>query len=326
MTPRPAATSSRPLVGGIAVAVTMIVLVALAIGVHRPVFMLLLLVGVSGTVWCVARALPNAAALTITLAACIPIYAAAFAMLEMTLFKRAHPFGVAAAFFVPLAGFTGSVVWRKDAIGRRLGSPAAARPEILLRGLGWLGACFAIAGAAALLVPVAAGGAAETAILLAAMLAMTLVTVLLAADVACLLAETGVLFRIFLDRMRHRVVPVFSFVVVFLFIGVVFATLYAILDRLAPVPTFSVGGQAASLSFPDAVYFSFVTLSTIGYGDITPIGTLARFLVMAEIVFGVVLLLFAFAEIIGYDRDGGASAAVDGTGSSLPPDDPTRRG
>jgi putative Mn2+ efflux pump MntP len=41
----------------------------------------------------------------------------------------------------------------------------------------------------------------------------------------------------------------------------------------------------------DAIYFSVVTMTTVGYGDILPVGHLARWLCVAEIVSGVILLV-----------------------------------
>jgi len=52
------------------------------------------------------------------------------------------------------------------------------------------------------------------------------------------------------------------------------------------------------LSFSDTIYFSVITLSTVGYGDITPVGPLVRALATVEVVAGLLLLLFGFAEIM----------------------------
>ncbi len=39
-----------------------------------------------------------------------------------------------------------------------------------------------------------------------------------------------------------------------------------------------------------AIYFSFVTIATVGYGDIAPKSTLAQFTVVSEIMVGLYLL------------------------------------
>ena len=67
------------------------------------------------------------------------------------------------------------------------------------------------------------------------------------------------------------------------------------------------GGSPAS--FSDLVYFSFVTLLTIGFGDVTPVAPLARALVVFEGLFGVVFTTIVMASLVaGYlrHREGGA--------------------
>jgi ion channel len=51
--------------------------------------------------------------------------------------------------------------------------------------------------------------------------------------------------------------------------------------------------------FPDALYFSTVTLSTAGYGDIAPVSDLARMMVSLEIVVSFGLLGFLLSRVAG---------------------------
>jgi hypothetical protein len=51
--------------------------------------------------------------------------------------------------------------------------------------------------------------------------------------------------------------------------------------------------------FPDALYFSTVTLSTAGYGDIAPVSDLARMMVSLEIVISFGLLGFLLSRVAG---------------------------
>ena len=46
-------------------------------------------------------------------------------------------------------------------------------------------------------------------------------------------------------------------------------------------------------------YFSFVTLTTLGYGDITPVSNTARTLSWLEAVFGQVYLVVLVANLVG---------------------------
>jgi hypothetical protein len=67
------------------------------------------------------------------------------------------------------------------------------------------------------------------------------------------------------------------------------------------------GGQVFSQSlarFVDAAYFSTVTLSTTGFGDIVPLSDVARALVALEIVTGFGLLGFLLSRVAGYVSPG----------------------
>jgi len=48
----------------------------------------------------------------------------------------------------------------------------------------------------------------------------------------------------------------------------------------------------------DAIYFSLVTITTLGYGDYVPTTPTARWLVVWELATGVLLLLFAFPLVV----------------------------
>ena len=48
-----------------------------------------------------------------------------------------------------------------------------------------------------------------------------------------------------------------------------------------------------------SLYFSFVTLTTLGYGDITPLSMPARMLVVAEAVIGQIYLVVLVARLVG---------------------------
>ena len=59
-------------------------------------------------------------------------------------------------------------------------------------------------------------------------------------------------------------------------------------------------GPASSHSMYDfnALYFSFTTLSTIGYGDIIPLSGAARMLAMVEAVFGMFYVTLLIARLV----------------------------
>lgn len=65
----------------------------------------------------------------------------------------------------------------------------------------------------------------------------------------------------------------------------------------------TIPGQFADLhTRTDALYFNVSTLSTVGFGDVHPIGQLARAAVTLQIVFNLVFLGVAITMISGYFR------------------------
>ncbi|RLA31839.1 MAG: hypothetical protein DRR11_09805 [Gammaproteobacteria bacterium] len=87
---------------------------------------------------------------------------------------------------------------------------------------------------------------------------------------------------------------------VYLMLGVIWALSYALLEAVVPGSFKGLTEQTASASWnPDWVYFSFVTLSTLGYGDITPMTYSARALSYFEAIVGQFYLAVLVAGLVG---------------------------
>jgi voltage-gated potassium channel len=170
------------------------------------------------------------------------------------------------------------------------------------RALLWLLPVFAI-GAATFAVPGSGlDQAGRDIALLLAMAAIGLVVAAVSSDVSSFLIDTGLLFEEFFRRARHLLMPAFAFLTFCSLLVIIFASFYRILDRLSAASSFTIGGAHRDITFADSLYFSIVTLSTVGYGDILPEGDFVRVVVAVEVVLGVILLLFGFSEIMGYSR------------------------
>lgn len=75
---------------------------------------------------------------------------------------------------------------------------------------------------------------------------------------------------------------------------------FAILFTILPANSWKVGGVEKALSSFEALYYSAVTITTLGYGDITPVGRAARALSMFEVLSGIILLVVSLAIYITY--------------------------
>lgn len=91
----------------------------------------------------------------------------------------------------------------------------------------------------------------------------------------------------------------------YLMLGLVWAILYALLEFLDP-GAFLAGGDAIAQGDPSAglgqaIYFSFTTLTTLGYGDITGASQAARSLSVLEAVIGQIYLVVLVARLVGLE-------------------------
>ena len=101
---------------------------------------------------------------------------------------------------------------------------------------------------------------------------------------------------------------VFGVLCVYLLIGMLFAFLYGSIDRLGGSAFFA-GGQAASVA--DCLYYSFTTLTTVGYGDLTARTNLGHTLSVSEALVGQIYLVTIVSLIVA---NLGRSRPASGTG------------
>lgn len=101
---------------------------------------------------------------------------------------------------------------------------------------------------------------------------------------------------IFTQEMITKEV-IYAAVVVYLLMAIMWSFLYFILDYFYP----------NSFSFPESqfrnlypyIYFSFVTITTLGYGDVSPLTPKASSLVILEAVTGQIYLVVIVAWLVG---------------------------
>lgn len=116
-----------------------------------------------------------------------------------------------------------------------------------------------------------------------------------------------VMIVVFVDVVRSQRVSadtIFGAVAVYLLFGVTMALMFQFVNNVEPGSVISSVGEATSLSerhdqFSEFLYFSFVTLTSVGYGDLTPIGAQARSLAMLEGVIGQLYLAILIARLVG---------------------------
>ena len=90
----------------------------------------------------------------------------------------------------------------------------------------------------------------------------------------------------------------------FLLLGMIWAMLYLLLMESSTDSFKGVTAVGWKENFPHMIYFSFVTLTTLGYGDITPVLPVPRFLAYMEAVVGQFYLAILVASLIGMRYSG----------------------
>jgi voltage-gated potassium channel len=278
-------------------------LIALSIKTVAGDLAFVLLAAVAVVVYLVHRLFPGGEFFTIALANFIGIYASIFVLFIEGNFKAVTSLMQACGFVLPLAAFVGGAYWRRHTIRTIVLTEEVRSGPRFNRIFIWMLPVFAI-GALTFMMPVHdIEPTVVTELFFVAMLAISAVVLFVSRDISIFLLDTGLLFEGFFQAASRLVTPAFAFLTFYSLLVIVFASLYTILDRFTDPPNFMIDGWPRDITFPESLYFSLVTLSTVGYGDIQPHTGFARLITATEILLGVLLLLFGFSAIISHRSD-----------------------
>lgn len=115
----------------------------------------------------------------------------------------------------------------------------------------------------------------------------------------------GLRFLFRTDRVTHR--TIWASLCVYLLLGIVWANVYSMVGYLNPdafkFPLAAEGSQEhmelGAQESAVALYYSFVTMTTLGYGDIVPLSPTARLLSALQAVMGQLYLAVLVARLVG---------------------------
>jgi hypothetical protein len=82
---------------------------------------------------------------------------------------------------------------------------------------------------------------------------------------------------------------------VYVILGLIFSSLYRSIASIAGTPFFAQTNHASANQF---LYFSFATLTTVGYGDLTAATNFARSVVVIEALMGQIFLVTLVARLV----------------------------
>jgi hypothetical protein len=111
----------------------------------------------------------------------------------------------------------------------------------------------------------------------------------------------GLLVRYIVRAEKVTADILFGSVSVYLLIGISFSIIYRFIGILNPAAfTVTAGAPVASAtSQMSFTYYSFVTLTTLGYGDIVPLSSYARTFAFLEAITGVLYVAILISRLVG---------------------------
>jgi hypothetical protein len=121
----------------------------------------------------------------------------------------------------------------------------------------------------------------------------------------------GVIFFVLLARMvlKHifkdgpmNFYRIQGSIVVFLIVGIIYAMIYAMLDSVsAGAFAVTAGSKTVINDFAQFLYFSFITMTTVGIGDMVPLSPAAKALVVFQSIIGLLYPVIMIARLVSLE-------------------------
>lgn len=246
------------------------------------------------------RVFPGSGFFTLSLVNFIGVYACIFVVIIETNFPTLSQRDRVIGFILPLIAFVSGACARGKTVRHIIVSRRLRHENHISEIFVWLLPMVGMIVLTFFLPADSSGGGPSGTAFLVVMAIVALIVVAVSQDIAVFLLDLGILFEGFFKQAARLVMPAFAFLTFYSLLVIVFAGIYSVIDRFSPSADFMIHGVGRNMTFAESIYFSVVTLSTVGYGDIQPVSALSRFVAIIEIVMGILLLLFGFSAIIRY--------------------------
>lgn len=240
----------------------------------------------------------------IVFANAMTVYLCLFTFFVESVFATLPPFKISVGFLLPLAAFLLGVVYRRREIMEIIASRTYVKEAEFLRSFLWflpiivVGiTVFCIHQSKTLPVEIT-----ETLFILE-MSTISGIVFLASRDFTLMMIDAGFLFGNFFTENARLVKPVFAFFTFYSLSVIIFASMYRVIEHLSVIPQFKVFGATRDISFVESMYFSFVTASTLGYGDILPDTNAMRLLVSVQGLVSMLLFFFGVHAVLAHDAD-----------------------
>ena len=117
----------------------------------------------------------------------------------------------------------------------------------------------------------------------------------------CLLLIVGALFRFIFEAKIVDGRVLITAITIYILLGSLFTPVYGLIELLSP-RSFIDNGLGQPVQWQQLIYYSMITLTTVGYGDIIPVNAWARALASLEGATGVIYIAVLMGRLVGIYR------------------------
>ena len=232
----------------------------------------------------------------------VGVYACIYMIFIVSNFPQAHAISVQLGFVLPLAAFAAGVLGHRRQIQHVISRTEHHVAVPIREAVSWVGTLLLIAVVTTYLQISHWTTDTQDVALIASMAAIGAIAWLTSKHIALFLMECGLIFRSFLRNVARLARPAFALLTCYFLLTIIFACVYTIYDQYSTASHFLTNGVAHTLTFPDGLYLSISTLTTVGFGDIIATTPLARLMVSSEVLCGILLLLFGVDAMLDRNR------------------------
>lgn len=300
-----AATSHRhrsSLLGSVIFSIVLLGAIAAALGGDSPVIAASTVLTVIAIVGLFHVAFSGSDLFSIIFANSVGVYACIYVMFVDGNFPQARAHSVQIGFLLPLGAFTVGVLAHRRQIQHLIDRTKRRTAMPLRETIRWLGPLLIVALITTYLQVNRWTTNTQDAALIVSMAAIAVIAWLTSKNITLFLIECGVIFRSFLRNIAKLAQPAFALLTCYFLITIIYGCVYTIYDRASVSSHFLMNGAVRTLTFPDGLYLSISTLTTVGFGDIIAVTPLARLIVSSEVLCGILLLLFGVEAMLDRTR------------------------
>lgn len=112
---------------------------------------------------------------------------------------------------------------------------------------------------------------------------------------------TAIIFENILKTRKVTTDTLYGAVCVYLLLGLLWTSVYRFLEFVSPGTVFATNNvpMQGTLTVNEIIYYSYTTLTTLGYGDITSLTPVGKIFSVLEAVVGQLFIAFLVARLVG---------------------------